>query len=142
MFPSLSTDNIRSLFDSAEWPRIESITPLESGYCLDLLIDQNIHWLQGHFPEQPLVAGVVQTHWAVKFSQTFFAIHNDVQQIDNLKFQNVLLPEQTIQLILEFVRDKNNVKFSYRKNTGQQEITFSEGKITFISNENNKEQTS
>lgn len=144
MFPSLSVDTIQQIFNSDEWPRILTIRSTDSGYIMDLFINQNIHWLQGHFPEQPLVAGVVQTHWATKLAQQIFTITEDIQQIDNLKFQNVILPEQTIQLSVEFNAAKNAVKFCYSKKTDQDqtETVFSEGKLNFYCKYNDTEKLS
>lgn len=141
MLPSLSVDTIQQVFNSDEWPRISAIASTDSGYILDLFIRSDIHWLQGHFPEQPLVAGVVQTHWATKLAQQFFVIQGDFQQIDNLKFQNVILPQQTIQLTLEFNAAKNTVKFCYfrKADQDQNDTVFSEGKISFLVSDNNAE---
>lgn len=134
MMPSLSVDKIQQIFHSDEWPRIVAITPKESGYTIDLFINQGIYWLRGHFPEQPLVAGVVQTHWAIRLAQQVFAITDDIQQIDNLKFQSVILPDQAIQLLFELNSEKNAVRFCYfqKAEHDQTETVFSEGKINFL----------
>lgn len=120
---------LQALCNSNQWPQLEAVATLDAGYTIDLYINDHIQWLTGHFPQQPLVAGVVQTHWAGKFSETLFGLGN-IQQIDNLKFQDVMLPEQTVQLSLEYNREKNSVKFCYHK-PDQADQIFSEGKIQF-----------
>ncbi len=120
---------LQTLCNSTKWPELQSICDSETGYNLSLFIQPHIEWLQGHFPQQPIVAGVVQTHWAGKFSETLFGV-TGVKQIDNLKFQNVMLPEQCVQLLLEFNADSNSVKFRYQK-PDQADQVFSEGKIQF-----------
>jgi 3-hydroxymyristoyl/3-hydroxydecanoyl-(acyl carrier protein) dehydratase len=126
-----ATQLLQTLCCSNQWPQLQSITALESGYAIDLLIDSKIQWLTGHFPQQALIAGVVQTHWAGKFSETLFGVR-DVKQIDNLKFQDVMLPQQTVQLSLEYNHDAQSVKFRYHK-PNQSDQVFSEGKIQFNS---------
>ncbi len=124
-----SIQSLQTIFNSNQWPDLIAIDAIESGYQLKLYINNDIHWLTGHFPQQPILAGVVQTHWATTLSQLIFKIEGDIQQIDNLKFQEVILPEQTIKLSLEFNAEKKNVKFSYTNADNQY---FSEGKILFI----------
>lgn len=120
---------LQTLCNSPKWPQLQSVSDSETGYNLNLFIQPNIEWLQGHFPQQPLVAGVVQTHWAGKLSEILFGV-SGVKQIDNLKFQDVMLPEQSVQLTLEFNADNNSVKFRYQK-PDQADQVFSEGKIQF-----------
>jgi len=131
---SILADDLRNYFQSDQWPEIISVTNTEFACRLDLKINHDLHWLEGHFPEQPLVAGVVQTHWAAKFSQVIFVINTDVRQIDNLKFQEIILPGQTIQLSLDFDSEKNSVKFRFIRQNDRTETLFSEGKIYFIAN--------
>ncbi len=120
--------SLQKTFNSNHWPQLVATDAIEFGYQLTLHIDQHVHWLNGHFPQQAILAGVVQTHWAATLSQLIFKIEGNIQQIDNLKFQDVILPEQTIRLSLEFNTEKNSVKFSYTNADNQH---FSEGKILF-----------
>lgn len=86
-------------------------------------------WLEGHFPQQPVVAGVVQTHWAGELAQYLFPLGDNFIRIDNLKFQQVILPGQSLQLSLDYsvAADSSAVKFRYQ----QGDSIFSEGKLVF-----------
>ena len=122
---------LRHQFASTHWPRIDGLTRCEHQCRLDIFIGGDMHWLQGHFPQQPVVAGVVQTHWAGEIAKQIFATGDEVKRIDNLKFQQVILPEQCLQLTLEhqLASDSCAIKFRYSKD----EILFSEGKLVFNS---------
>lgn len=126
----ITLQQLQNRFNNNQWPEMMAIEATESGYRLTIHITDNIHWLSGHFPQQAILAGVIQTHWAATLSQCLFNIGADVLQIDNLKFQDVILPEQIISLLLEFNSEKNSVKFSYTSSDKH----FSEGKIVFANN--------
>jgi 3-hydroxymyristoyl/3-hydroxydecanoyl-(acyl carrier protein) dehydratase len=128
-----SIHTLQHSFNDNRWPEFIAIESIESGYQLTLGIHNNIHWLSGHFPQQAILAGVVQTHWAATLSQFIFKITGGIQQIDNLKFQEVILPEQTVRLSLEFNAEKNSVKFSYGNSDNKH---FSEGKMLFTKGNN------
>jgi 3-hydroxymyristoyl/3-hydroxydecanoyl-(acyl carrier protein) dehydratase len=123
-----SIHTLQHSFNDNLWPEFIALEPIDAGCQLTLGINNNIHWLIGHFPQQAILAGVVQTHWAATLSQFIFKITGGIQQIDNLKFQEVILPEQTITLSLEFNAERNSVKFSYGNSDNKH---FSEGKILF-----------
>lgn len=119
---------LRSHFSSAHWPRVNAISSSEHRCIIDLFIAADMHWLQGHFPEQPVVAGVVQTHWAGELAKYVFATGDECIRIDNLKFQQVILPGQSLQLTLDYSGGATTaVKFRY----SWEETLFSEGKLVF-----------
>lgn len=123
---------LRSHFSSTQWPSINAVECSATQCTLQLFIAADMHWLTGHFPQQPVVAGVVQTHWASEIAKYVFAPGDDFIRIDNLKFQQVILPEQHLQLRLDCVptfapTPTIAIKFCY----SQGETIFSEGKLTF-----------
>jgi len=70
---------------------------------------------------------VVQTHWAGKLGKYLFPLGENFQRLNNLKFQSVILPEQTLKLSLTFDQAKHSLKFKYFEG----ETNFSEGKFVF-----------
>jgi 3-hydroxymyristoyl/3-hydroxydecanoyl-(acyl carrier protein) dehydratase len=121
--------SLRNRLASSHWPRIDQINTSDQQFLLDLYIDSDMHWLEGHFPGQPVVAGVVQTHWAAELAKQLFNTGDEFVRIDNLKFQQVILSEQSLQLTLERSEATEScaVKFRYSRD----EIIFSEGKLVF-----------
>lgn len=123
---------LRSHFSSTQWPSINAAERTATQCILQLFIAPDMAWLTGHFPQQPVVAGVVQIHWASEIAKHVFASGDGFLRIDNLKFQQVILPEQHLQLTLDYSvapapANTSAIKFCY----SQGRTIFSEGKLTF-----------
>lgn len=120
---------LQQKFVPGAWPQFLSFEMDGQDCVLILKMNPEIEWFTGHFPGQPVLAGVVQTHWAAELSKAIFPLGDAFQRIDNLKFQTVIFPEQTVSLHLHYLPDSQAVKFSY-----QHGVTLcSEGKLVFAS---------
>ncbi len=120
-------DQLKTRFSSDQWPHFRSAQTDGDACRLALHISAEICWFEGHFPGQPVLAGVVQTHWAGQLARFIFAVDGDFQRIDNLKFQTVVLPDSDIVLSLDFDRAANAVKFKFFG----EESAYSQGKLVF-----------
>lgn len=120
-------DDLRLEFSSAEWPHFLALDVVQNGYAIALDIHASIRWFDGHFPQQPVLAGIVQTHWAAELGKFLFPLGDKFVRIDNLKFQTVVLPGQQLTLLLEHLPNSGALKFRYVQN----ELNFSEGKCVF-----------
>ena len=109
------------------WPDVLADNIDESQVELQLLIPKDLDYFTGHFPGAPILAGVVQLHWAVEYAKKYFSLTElDVQNIEVLKFQVVIIPGQ--KLNLTFTRKASNkVLFSYASDKGQH----ASGRIVF-----------
>lgn len=123
-------DLIKPLFVPSQWPDLLSVHEHDDRIEMQLFINADLQWLQGHFPEQPVLAGVVQTHWAGTLAQHLFAPQQPLIRIDNLKFQNVILPLQNVCLELKRQTPSAAVTFRYR-DPEKLDLVFSEGKLIF-----------
>ena len=101
-------------FPAQQWPLFAKAQATAEQATLELVIHPDICWFEGHFPEQPVLAGVVQTHWVGCLAQQLFELGESFQRLDNLKFQRVIIPKQTLTLELHYNRSKQSVKFHYR----------------------------
>ena len=120
-------DDLRQAFSSAEWPHFLQLDVVPNGYAIVLDIHAGIRWFDGHFPQQPVLPGIVQTHWAAELGKFLFPLGDKFVRIDNLKFQTVVLPGQQLTLLLEHLPNSGALKFRYVKD----ELNFSEGKCVF-----------
>ena len=120
-------ERLQHAYSSSEWPTFAALTIDRELAELTLKIDESITWLEGHFPGQPILPGVVQTHWAMEFGCKLFDPDGEFRHIDNLKFHNVVLPGIQLTLSLHFLADKDAIRFSYRN----QDTVYSEGKLCF-----------
>lgn len=112
------------------WPEVLSEHSDENQIDLQLFIPQDLDYFNGHFPDAPILAGVVQLHWAVEYSKKYFLITAaEVKNIEVLKFQVVIIPGQKLKLSL-IKKTANKVLFSYGSDKGQHasgRIVFEEG---------------
>jgi len=124
---TFSVDQLQDTFPAKEWPHFQAIEECEHEVTLNLDVHKDIRWFTGHFPEQAVLAGVVQTHWAGELGKYLFPLGENFVRLDNLKFQSVILPGQMLQLQMQYDPEKNSLKFKYFSG----ETTFSEGKFVF-----------
>lgn len=122
-----SLEELKNHFSSNEWPTFESLNIEPDSLQLNITVGPEVQWFEGHFPEQPVLAGVVQTHWVGELSAYLFELKGGFSSVQNLKFQTVILPEAKITLGLSFDPDKSLVKFKYY----DENHSYSEGKMTF-----------
>ena len=75
-------------------------------------ISPDLGWFQGHFPGDPVLAGVVQLHWAVGISLALFNFNDIPAEITRLKFKNIVTPPRTLELALNKAGE-NEVQFEF-----------------------------
>lgn len=96
--------------------------------CLELEISADLRYFEGHFsPQNMILPGVVQVHWAELFGRQLFAIRGLFLRLEVVKFQQLIGPGQTLSLVLKWVPEKNKLSFSYSSVEG----VHSSGRICF-----------
>ena len=126
MTSSLS-EQLASHFSGSEWPGVSDVAVADGEASLTLEIDPGIRWFDGHFPDNPVLPGVMQVHWAVEFARYLFAVEGVFEKVENLKFKSVVLPEMTVTLRLVNDQEKGMIRFSY----SSADAVHSEGRMTF-----------
>ena len=97
-----------------EWPSLELLQHIDDSALLKLAVTDTIRWFQGHFEQQPVLPGVAQIHWAVALSRQLFAPCQRYTGMDAVKFKKMILPATEVELQLQYVAAKAQVKFCYR----------------------------
>ncbi len=82
-------------------------------------------WFEGHFPDQPVLAGIAQVHMAVLWAQRIWGWKPSGGNVSQLKFRRVLRPGDIVQLRLVRWPDTQRLQFSYSLG----EVIASEGMI-------------
>jgi len=68
---------------------------------LQLFVPADLYYFSGHFPNQPVLAGVVQLHWVVGFCLQYFPELKHVLSVEVLKFQVMVKPDCHLELFIE-----------------------------------------
>lgn len=77
-----------------------------------LYVDPSLRVLEGHFPQGTLVPGVAQLQWAVHCAQQAFGLQPRFVRAEVLKFQQPILPGDTVQLVLNWDAAGQRLQFA------------------------------
>ena len=81
-------------------------------------LDPALAVFDGHFPGYPILPGVAQLDWAVRFGREAFALPPDFLRLEALKFQQVATPGLRLQLRLEWLEARSALAFRYDSERG------------------------
>lgn len=87
--------------------------PVTQACALDLCIPPQLAVFAGHFPEHPVLPGIVQIDWAAKIAARYFNTSGRFQKLNNVKFTSMVFPNAKLTLKLAFNPHKNHIKFTY-----------------------------
>jgi len=120
-----------TLLDAARSAPREPQILEETGRCnaclLRLRIDPALAWFDGHFPNNPVLPGVVQVHWVVRLARARFALGARFAGMEKLKFQLIIGPGMEVKLELIHDPENGRLEFVYRSAQG----THSSGRLLF-----------
>ena len=83
------------------------------GVRLRLHLPWDLRCFDGHFEGAPIVAGVVQLDWAIRFAEERFALLPRLERIEALKFFEVIPAGATVELELGYDAAAARLHFSY-----------------------------
>jgi acyl-coenzyme A synthetase/AMP-(fatty) acid ligase len=113
-----TTAELERLFDERNKSRLPLVVKVEEGdsaavRMLHLRVPTDLLYLEGHFPGRPILPGVVQVSWVIHYGSEIFGDLGEFLRLDALKFQQVIQPEEIIQLHLKWDAEKRKLIFSY-----------------------------
>ena len=77
----------------------------------ELRVPADLAFFEGHFPGQPVVAGVVQLHWVMLAAADLLGATPQLLALEGLRFRDVLLPSQPFRLSLELSPARDRLRF-------------------------------
>ena len=120
----LKSEIIEILRSSVAEPITKNLIKSDNSLSTDIMFLSDSAYFKGHFEKCPVLPGVIQLHFVIKFIQMFFHIKVNAYDIIKLKFTNLILPNTLIHFELNKLSD-NEFIFSYEKGS----IKYSAGKI-------------
>lgn len=119
-------EDLQSSFFGDEWCEFKALLKAEKSVDMDIYVQAELSWFAGHFPEQPVLPGVVQTHWACELAKHMFELKG-LKKVNNVKFKTMVLPGTHLTLHMIFNDTKNSVAFTYKNDSE----TYSTGSLLF-----------
>jgi 3-hydroxymyristoyl/3-hydroxydecanoyl-(acyl carrier protein) dehydratase len=94
---------------------------------LQLRVPADLIYLQGHFPDEPVLPGVVQVDWAIELAGERFDLKPDFKAIEGLKFHRIIKPETVLTLLIEYDAEVGRLRFCYSSGGD----IYSQGRVLF-----------
>lgn len=115
--------DLLALLDEAKTgrPRLPALRVLEAGpgrALLELVVPAELLYFDGHFSVAPVLPGVVQVDWAIHYGRRYLALAGAFKGINALKFQQMIRPDQPVQLELAHDAAKGSLNFRYFSDAG------------------------
>ncbi|MDN4502131.1 thioester dehydrase [Alteromonadaceae bacterium BrNp21-10] len=109
-------------------PEIINVNCMDGGCNIKMQLSPDLIWFKGHFPDTPVLPGVVQLDWAINMAKTYLNLGDNIKisDLEVLKFKQLILPNQQIELTLQH-KSTHKFTFSYTSERGQH----SSGRIVF-----------
>ncbi|MDR2450381.1 MAG: AMP-binding protein [Candidatus Accumulibacter sp.] len=97
-----------------EFPRVEEVPGTSGdGVTLLLKLPADLVWFAGHFPDLPVLPGVVQIDWAAHYGKLYLGFDATASDVSRLKFQNLIRPGDSPRLELLPRRGGSELEFRY-----------------------------
>lgn len=77
----------------------------------ELLISPDLYHFQGHFPEQPILPGVVQIDWAITLARSIYTLPPRLVRMEALKFQALIEPGMRLLVDLDWQAERGVLEF-------------------------------
>lgn len=104
---------IKSFFETKITdPIIHGIELSKDKLKMNLYFLEESSYFNGHFPGCPILPGVIQTHFVFKYLKDFYGIAPEKYSINKLKFSNLILSKQKVNLTINRHSDYE-FSFSY-----------------------------
>lgn len=97
-----------------ELPTVLEVRGTGDERAIQLWIGADLACLAGHFPGHPVVSGAMQVGWALALAAAHLGTPDACREMEALKFQHLLQPEQPVTLTLHHDRARNKLHFAWR----------------------------
>jgi 3-hydroxymyristoyl/3-hydroxydecanoyl-(acyl carrier protein) dehydratase len=109
-------------------PEVLEERPDEGGVTVELHVPESLAFFPGHFPDTPIVPGVVQIQWAMHFARVCLGLDLPFGHMEVIKFKELMQPGERLSLRIRYQPGALKLQFSFRD--GERE--FSSGRLYFL----------
>jgi len=122
--------------DAAEVTRADVIDSVVSpqAVALTLFVSSRICYFAGHFSQFPILPGVVQLDWAVRYAREYLLLTLPVMAVDRLKFTWPIQPNMQVKLTIEAESSGKSAAFRFWTDSLTVEgapVNFSQGRLVY-----------
>ena len=113
----LAQATVDALIAAARPTQVEPLSALEQDgeWRLELEVPLDLAHFSGHFPQTPVLPGVVQIDWAQQLARRLIpGLPPRFAGMEVLKFQQLARPGDRLQLTLRFDAERGKLHFAYR----------------------------
>ena len=107
----MSTAPAHEAGSEIKYPQIVDVARSEDWVELNLLVPDALLYFQGHFPDFPILPGIVQLDWVIQYGRQHFALGAHAPTTIKIKFRKPIRPNHRIMLILKHSRGR--LEFDY-----------------------------
>jgi 3-hydroxymyristoyl/3-hydroxydecanoyl-(acyl carrier protein) dehydratase len=93
-------------------PQVLSTEQTDTGWILYLRVPDDLAYLEGHFPQAPIVAGVCQLKWVIDYIEMHTGKPLVIEAMEAVKFHRPLLPQQRFAIELSY--DHHTTSWHYQ----------------------------
>jgi len=86
---------------------------------LELYVEADNPYFEGHFTDNPVLAGVVQLLWAQQFGCKYLPIHGEFAGMKAIKFRELVFPGRSLQLKLAYHPEAGRLNFHFDSGEGR-----------------------
>jgi 3-hydroxymyristoyl/3-hydroxydecanoyl-(acyl carrier protein) dehydratase len=94
-------------------PRVHAVHRASTSVHVELDLRSDHVAFRGHFDRQPILAGVIQIHWAIHFAREQFAIDAGIASLRSLKFSRLIIPDVMLDLVVSAPHTDGLVDYAY-----------------------------
>lgn len=94
-------------------PEVRALERTAHGVSLTLMVPADLSYFEGHFPQVPLLPGVVQVTWAIQLGRAHLSFDARFRALSAVKFMRVIQPGATVMLRLDYDDEARRLDFVY-----------------------------
>lgn len=94
-------------------PDVQSVREDQGTLHVDLIVPADLVYFDGHFPEEPVLPGVVQILWVQRLAFRHMGVGTRFERMDRIKFMSLIRPLDKLTLTISRRSSNDGIDYSY-----------------------------